>query len=81
MARALRLEFSGALYHVTARGNERRALFRDDADRRDYLDLLARCRQKFGFQLAFHTAAPTPHPVSKSGLTPTCSPVLDRAEA
>jgi REP element-mobilizing transposase RayT len=51
MARALRQEFSGALYHVTARGNERRALFRDDADRHDYLDLLARCRQKFRFQL------------------------------
>jgi putative transposase len=51
VARALRLEFSGALYHVTARGNERRALYRDDADRRDYLDLLARCRQKFRFQL------------------------------
>ncbi len=32
MARPLRLEFSGALYHVTARGNERRSIFLGDAD-------------------------------------------------
>jgi len=32
MARPLRLEFAGALYHVTARGNERRAIFLDDLD-------------------------------------------------
>jgi hypothetical protein len=32
MARALRLEFPGALYHVTARGNRREAIFEDDAD-------------------------------------------------
>jgi len=31
MARPLRLERDGARYHVTARGNERRALFRDEA--------------------------------------------------
>jgi hypothetical protein len=33
MARPLRVEFSGALYHVTARGNERRRIFRDERDR------------------------------------------------
>jgi hypothetical protein len=31
MARPLRLEFPGALYHVTARGNARAAIFEDDA--------------------------------------------------
>ena len=30
MARPPRVEVPGAVYHVTARGNERRALFRDD---------------------------------------------------
>jgi len=30
MARPLRIEVAGACYHVTARGNERRAIFRDD---------------------------------------------------
>src|SRR5215472_13522323 len=50
MARPLRLEVLGGLYHVIARGNERRSIFRDDADRRRYLALIARYREKFGFQ-------------------------------
>ena len=33
MARPLRVQFSGALYHVTARGNERKPIFRDERDR------------------------------------------------
>jgi putative transposase len=37
MARPIRVEFPGALYHVTARGNERRKTFRDDVDRRQFL--------------------------------------------
>jgi len=51
LGRRPRLEVPGGLYHVTARGNERRALFRGDGDRREYLELLARCREKFRFQL------------------------------
>lgn len=41
MARPLRLEFPGALYHVTARGNERKPIFRDEQDRRRFLERLA----------------------------------------
>jgi REP element-mobilizing transposase RayT len=33
MARPLRIEVAGGWYHVTARGNERRHIFRDDRDR------------------------------------------------
>jgi REP-associated tyrosine transposase len=51
VARRLRIEFAGALYHVTARGNERRSIFRDDADREKYLERLAHYRERFGFQL------------------------------
>ena len=40
MARPLRLEFEGALYHVTSRGNERGSIFRDDHDRAKYLEFL-----------------------------------------
>ena len=40
MARALRLEYAGAIYHVTARGNERRAIFHSDRDRLRFLDKL-----------------------------------------
>ncbi|MDA8163697.1 MAG: transposase [Desulfobacteraceae bacterium] len=41
MARSLRIQYPGAVYHVTARGNERKAIFRDDIDRRNFLEILA----------------------------------------
>jgi len=41
MARPLRLEFPGALYHVTARGNDRQTIYADDDDRHLFLELLA----------------------------------------
>lgn len=40
MTRPLRLEYEGAIYHVTARGNERSAIFRDDRDRTRFLEFL-----------------------------------------
>jgi len=40
MARALRIAYPGALYHVTCRGNEQRAIFRDDHDRETFLSRL-----------------------------------------
>ena len=48
MPRPLRLEAEGAVYHVIARGNERKLVFRDDRDRKEYLDRLIRCRERFG---------------------------------
>ena len=40
MARPLRIEYPGAVYHVTGRGNERKAIFREDQDRKAFLDTL-----------------------------------------
>ena len=51
MARPLRLEYSGALYHVTARGNEQRDIFRDDDDRHRFLRLLGETATRFGWNL------------------------------
>ena len=49
MARPLRLEFAGALHHVTARGNERRDIFLGNADddRGTFLDTLAQTCERF----------------------------------
>lgn len=41
MARPIRLEYPGASYHVTARGNERRVIFKDDTDRAMFVATLA----------------------------------------
>jgi len=40
MARPLRIQYPGAVYHVTCRGNEQKAIFRDDLDRRRFLEYL-----------------------------------------
>ena len=47
MARPLRIEYDGALYHVTSRGNERKAIFKNDSDRKLFLDTLAQVRKRF----------------------------------
>jgi len=39
MARPVRIDVAGGWYHVTARGNERRAIFYDDVDRRHFVEL------------------------------------------
>lgn len=51
MARPLRIEFPGARHHVMARGNERRAIFRDNADRRQFVQLLSVLPERFGVAL------------------------------
>lgn len=42
MARPLRIQYPGAVYHVTCRGNERKEIFRDDRDREAFLNILFR---------------------------------------
>jgi len=42
MARPLRLELAGALYHLTARGDRREPIFLDDGDRSLFIELLAK---------------------------------------
>jgi hypothetical protein len=48
MARPLRIEFPGAIYHVVARGNAREAIVRADADRDLFLDALGEVVTRFG---------------------------------
>ena len=51
MARALRIERVGGRHHVVARGNERRAIVRDDRDRDRFVELLAQLPSRFGTRL------------------------------
>ena len=51
MARPLRVEFAGALYHVMARGNAREAIYFDDEDRQAFLDSLVRACDRFDWAL------------------------------
>ncbi|MDF0676365.1 MAG: transposase [Nitrospira sp.] len=68
MARPLRIEFSGALYHVTTRGNARQDIFLDDEDRHRFLGVLAHVVSRFHLRLHayclmdnhFHLVVETP---------------------
>jgi len=47
MARPLRIKYDGAMYHVTSRGNERKAIFRYDADRELFLATFFQVSERF----------------------------------
>lgn len=49
MARPLRLEFAGALYHVTSRGDHREDIFLSDDDRNEWLDVLGTVCSRFNW--------------------------------
>jgi putative transposase len=51
MARQLRIEFEGAFYHVTSRGNLRERIFFEDKDRERFLEILKRTRERYGYLL------------------------------
>ncbi len=68
MARKLRVEYPGALYHVLNRGDRREPIFQDDFDRRRFLDTLGETCVKTGWQVQayclmgnhFHLVIETP---------------------
>jgi len=47
MARPLRIEYPGALYHVTSRGDRQEAIFDDDQDRTAFLNILSEVVSRF----------------------------------
>jgi REP element-mobilizing transposase RayT len=47
MARPLRIEYAGALYHVTSRGDRQEAIFEDDQDRKAFLNVLGEVISRF----------------------------------
>jgi REP element-mobilizing transposase RayT len=49
MSRPLRIEFEGALYHVTSRGDRRQLIFEDDEDRTGFLSLLGQVAADFNW--------------------------------
>jgi REP element-mobilizing transposase RayT len=50
MARPLRIEYEGAVYHVTSRGNARSDIYLDDHDREMFLEVLAHVVERFGWR-------------------------------
>ena len=76
MARAIRIEYPDALYHITARGNRRKRIFNDDRDHEKFLELLGEAVERFGWVLTtyvlmvnhFHLVLQTPQPNLSKGM-------------
>jgi REP element-mobilizing transposase RayT len=76
MARPLRLEYPGAVYHVTSRGNARQNIVLDDRDRALFLDRLAHVIDRFGWRCHayclmdnhYHLVIETPQPNLSRGM-------------
>jgi len=51
MARKVRVEFEGAIYHVMCRGDRRENIFEDDADRARFLETLAEACRRTGWRI------------------------------
>lgn len=51
MARQLRIEFPGALYHVLSRGNNHQNIFHSDKDHRLFLSLLAEITDRYNIEI------------------------------
>src|SRR5437660_657266 len=76
MARKLRLEYPGAIYHVMNRGDHREAIFFDDPDRSRFLDTLGDACRKTGWQIHayclmgnhFYLVVETPQPNLVAGM-------------
>lgn len=49
MARPLRIEYEGAVYHVTSRGNARKRIYRDGEDRFSFLKVLGSVVNRFNW--------------------------------
>jgi len=69
MARQLRIEYEGAFYHITSRGNMRGQIFWDKRDRKQFIEILKRTKDRYGYLLHayvfmdnhYHLLIETPH--------------------
>jgi REP element-mobilizing transposase RayT len=76
MARPLRLEYSGAVYHITSRGNARADIFCEDADREIFLRVLAAVVERQAWRVYayclmgnhYHLLVETPEPNLSRGM-------------
>jgi putative transposase len=76
MARSVRVQYAGAVYHVMCRGDRREEIFRDDADRRMFLETLGEACGRSGFRVHayvlmpnhYHLLVETPEPNLVDGM-------------
>jgi len=73
MARPLRIEYAGAVYHVTARGNAGQEVFVDDNDGDFFLDVLSRAADRFNWLCHAYCLMPNHYHLLVETVDPTLS--------
>jgi len=76
MARPLRIEYEGGLYHVTARGNAGADIYLEDSDRERFLEILGNSVERFRWichayclmDSHYHLLVETPEPNLSRGM-------------
>lgn len=76
MARPLRIEYPNAVYHITSRGNARGKIYKDDRDRRTFLDVLGSVIKRYNYLCHayclmdnhYHLLIETPEPNLSRGM-------------
>ena len=60
MARKLRVEYPGAIYHVLSRGDRREPIVKDAADRLQFLETMGEACVRSGWQVHAYCLMPIP---------------------
>ncbi|MBI1811894.1 MAG: transposase [Nitrospirae bacterium] len=76
MARPLRIEYPGAIYHITSRGNARGKIYKDDNDREAFLEILGSVIKRYNYLCHayclmdnhYHLIIETPEPNLSRGM-------------
>lgn len=76
MGRAPRIEYEGAVYHVTNRGNGQEMIYREEADWKAFLGIMSDVASKFGWRIYtyclmgnhYHLLLETPQPNLSLGM-------------
>lgn len=76
MARSIRIEYAGAVYHIISRGDRQEAIFRDQEDCRSFLETLAEMCKRTGIRIHayvlmgnhYHLLVETPEPNLVAGM-------------
>ena len=87
MARPLRITYPGAFYHVTSRGNERKAVFKSNRDREKFLEYLESATQRYDARIHTYCLMDTGNKlkeigfhfgIGESGVSQACRRVADK---
>ena len=78
MARPLRIQFSGAYYHIMCRGNAKQQIFHTEYDRHKFISLLVESLERYSVRLHAYILMSNHYHLLIQTLKPNCSEFMHR---